>query len=108
MLGNPLGLVNNLYSGVSDIFKEPAKELESGRLAGRLSVAQIVEDFGRGLHRGARSLVTHFVVGWCNTISKVSSSGARFVAYLSMHDGFARLLAGCVHALRLMPYTLCL
>ncbi len=41
MLGNPLGLVNNLYSGVSDIFKEPAKELESGRLAGRLSVAQI-------------------------------------------------------------------
>jgi hypothetical protein len=38
----------------------------------------------------------------------VSSSGAQFVADLSMDVAFACLLAGCIYALCLMPYTLCL
>lgn len=89
MLGNPLGLVTSLYSGVTDIFKEPAKQLQSGRLAGRQSLLHMTQDLSRGLQRGSLSLLTHSLVGWCNTISKVSSSGARFVAYLSMDDDFA-------------------
>lgn len=89
MLGNPLGLVTELYSGMTDIFKEPARELQSGRLAGRESALQMVQDLARGLERGSRSLVRHSVLGWTNTIAKVSSSMARFVAYLSMDEAFA-------------------
>ena len=90
MLGNPLGLVTSLYSGVSDMIKEPAKELQSGLLAGRLADWQAL---ARGLKRGSLSLLRHSVVGWCNTITKSTASAARFVAYLSMDHGFAAELS---------------
>jgi hypothetical protein len=89
MLGNPLGLVTELYSGMTDIFKEPARELQSGRLAGRQSAVQVVQDLTRGLERGSRSLLRHSVLGWTDTIAKASSSIARFLAYLSMDEAFA-------------------
>jgi len=89
MLGNPLGLVTSLYSGVTDVFKEPAKQLQSGRRAGRQSLVHMGQDLARGLERGALSLLRHSVLGWSNTISKASSSAARFIAYLSMDDIFA-------------------
>jgi hypothetical protein len=109
ILGNPLGLVTSLYSGVTDVFKEPAKQLQSGRRAGRQSLVQMGQDLARGLERGSLSLLRHSVLGWSNTISKASSSAARFIAYLSMDDIFASEISKAAedreepHQIGLMP-----
>ncbi|KAJ3192438.1 hypothetical protein HK101_006567 [Irineochytrium annulatum] len=69
-LGNPVGLFNNVGSGVRDFFYEPYLGFEITR----------PQDFGIGLAKGTTSLFKKTVYGLTDTLSKVTASvskGAR-------------------------------
>nr|KAJ3420850.1 hypothetical protein HK105_005137 [Polyrhizophydium stewartii] len=63
-LGNPVGLFNNVASGVNDMFYEPLQGFEITR----------PQDFGIGVARGASSLVKKTVFGVTDTLSKFTGS----------------------------------
>ncbi|CAK4689260.1 unnamed protein product [Aphanomyces euteiches] len=71
ILGNPLGLVSNLGSGVKDFFYEPAAGMVRGQ-------------FVKGLTRGTESLVKNSVYGTFNAASKLTGSISTGLANLSM------------------------
>lgn len=62
ILGNPIGLFNNVSSGVADLFYEPTDGVVDAR------------DFGAGLARGAGSLVKKTVFGLTDSMTKVTGS----------------------------------
>jgi hypothetical protein len=95
LIGNPLGLVTSISTGVADLFKQPVREIERGffRRDGKYTFLHVSVDVMRGLLRGGRSLFRHSVLGWCDTICKSSSSGARFFAFLSMDQEFAAYIS---------------
>ena len=72
VLGNPIGLFNNLGTGVFDFFYEPAQ----GMVRGPISA-------GKGFLRGTRSLVTNTVQGTFGTFSKLTSSLATGITELT-------------------------
>jgi len=76
-LGNPIGLVGNLGSGVYDFFYEPAKGLVSSP-----------QDFGRGLAKGSLSLLRSTLSGVFGAVSKITSSVGKGVAAVTMDDEF--------------------
>lgn len=62
VLGNPIGLLNNLGTGFVDFFYEPAQGLINGPMSA-----------GRGFIKGAGSLVKNTVQGTFGTVSKLTS-----------------------------------
>lgn len=63
-LGNPVGLFNNVSSGVRDMFYEPIQGFEITK----------PHEFGIGVAKGAGSLVKKTVFGLSDTFSKLGGS----------------------------------
>lgn len=84
-LGNPVGLISNVGTGVKDFFYEPLEGIssESGVIAG---VAQ-------GVAKGTGSLVSKTMDGTFNAASKISGSVGGGLAGLSMDDRYQRIRA---------------
>ena len=78
-LGNPVGLFNNIGSGVADIFYEPYQGL---------IMSDRPEDFGLGLARGAGSFFKKSVYGFTDSFSKVTGSFAKGLAAATMDKQF--------------------
>jgi hypothetical protein len=72
ILGNPIGLLNNLGTGVKDFFYEPAQGIIHGPLSA-----------GKGLIRGTGSLVRNTVEGTFDTFSKLANSMATGITTLT-------------------------
>lgn len=79
ILGNPVGVVTALGTGVRDFFVEPAQGL-----------VRSPAEFGRGLMRGTGSLMTHTVVGLGVGVSSLASSVSRGVATLAFDAEYIR------------------
>ncbi|OQR99598.1 vacuolar protein sorting-associated protein [Thraustotheca clavata] len=77
ILGNPLGLVSNLGSGVKDFFYEPAAGMVQGP-----------GQFVKGLSRGTESLVKNSVYGTFNAASKLTGSISTGLVNLSMDKSY--------------------
>ncbi|KAH9250730.1 hypothetical protein BASA81_011446 [Batrachochytrium salamandrivorans] len=77
-LGNPVGLFNNVASGVSDMFYEPLQGFEITR----------PQDFGLGVARGASSLVIKTVFGVTDTLSKFAGSIGKGLSVITMDEKF--------------------
>ncbi|KAK4225861.1 putative vacuolar protein sorting-associated protein [Podospora fimiseda] len=78
-LGNPVGLFNNISSGVADIFYEPYQGL---------IMSDKPEDFGLGLARGAGSFFKKSVYGVSDSFSKFTGSFAKGLAAATMDKQF--------------------
>jgi len=77
MLGNPVGLVNNLGTGVVDFFFEPAQGL-----------VKSPKDFGKGLAKGTSSLVRNTFYGTFNTVAKITGTIGKGIATLSLDEEY--------------------
>ena len=73
IVGNPVGLFNNISSGVQDLLEKPMQGFLQGPLEG-----------GKGLVQGAGSLLKNTVSGTMNSIGKVTGSLASGLSSLSM------------------------
>ena len=69
LLGNPVGLLQNLGTGVRDFFYEPAQGLVRYSVAG----------FGTGLARGTMSLALHSTTGVALWISKLAGNAQSII-----------------------------
>lgn len=78
-LGNPVGLFNNLSSGVADIFYEPYQGL---------IMSDRPEALGVGIAKGATSFVKKSVFGVSDSFSKVTGSIAKGLAEATMDKQF--------------------
>ena len=63
LIGNPIGLVDKLGSGVFEFFNEPRKGLLKGPA-----------EFVGGMGKGVTALVTNVVSGSFDTVSKITGS----------------------------------
>lgn len=63
MLGNPIGLINKLGSGVFELFNEPRKGLLQGPT-----------EFAQGVRRGVKSFVSNVISGGMGSVSKITGS----------------------------------
>ena len=63
LLGNPIKLLEGVGSGLFQLFNEPRKGLLKGP-----------EEFGLGITRGARALVSNVVGGGFNSVSKITGT----------------------------------
>jgi vacuolar protein sorting-associated protein 13A/C len=63
MIGNPLGLVDKLGTGVIEFFNEPRKGLLKGP-----------EEFVGGIGKGVKSLATNVVSGSFDSVSRITGS----------------------------------
>ena len=63
LIGNPIGLVDKLGTGVFEFFSEPKKGLLQGP-----------EEFVGGVGKGVKSLVTNVVSGSMGSVSKITGS----------------------------------
>jgi len=63
LIGNPIGLINSLGTGVKDFYYEPINGFMKGAKEG-----------GLGIVKGTGSLVRNTFLGSVNSISKISSS----------------------------------
>lgn len=79
-LGNPVGLFNNLSSGVADIFYEPYQ--------GLIMSGDSAENIGLGIAKGATSFVKKSVFGFSDSFSKVTGSMAKGLAAATMDKQF--------------------
>jgi hypothetical protein len=79
LLGNPVGLVTNIGTGMLDFFYEPANALVHGP-----------DQFGKGLAKGTLSLVKNSVFGTFNTVSKISGSVGKGLGMLAMDEEYQR------------------
>uniref|UniRef100_K3W5D9 PDZ domain-containing protein n=1 Tax=Globisporangium ultimum (strain ATCC 200006 / CBS 805.95 / DAOM BR144) TaxID=431595 RepID=K3W5D9_GLOUD len=79
ILGNPIGLVTNLGTGVKDFFYEP--------VAG---MVQSPQEFVLGLSRGTASLVKNSVYGTFNAASKFTGTLSSGIAALSMDSKYIK------------------
>jgi len=78
-LGNPVGLFNNISSGLTDVFYEPYQGL---------IMSDKPEDFGISLARGAGSFVKKSVYGFTDSFSKVTGSFAKGLAAATLDKQF--------------------
>lgn len=86
-LGNPVGLVDSMGTGVKDFFYEPAQALMTSPNA-----------FGTAMGRGTKSLFTHTASGLSDSTSKlIGGIGSGFAA-LSMDDDFEEKQDRLAHA----------
>lgn len=72
ILGNPIGLLNKLGTGVKDFFYEPAQGIVHGPLSA-----------GKGFIRGTGSLLKNTVEGTFDTVSKLANSMATGITTLT-------------------------
>jgi vacuolar protein sorting-associated protein 13A/C len=78
-LGNPVGLFNNLSSGVADIFYEPYQGL---------IMSDRPEQLGIGIAKGATSFVKKSIFGVSDSFSKVTGSISKGLATATMDKQF--------------------
>lgn len=78
-LGNPVGLFNNLSSGVADIFYEPYQGF---------IMSDRPEQLGIGIAKGATSFVKKSVFGFSDSFSKVTGSIAKGLSEATMDKQF--------------------
>ncbi|EHL03290.1 putative Vacuolar protein sorting-associated protein 13 [Glarea lozoyensis 74030] len=78
-LGNPVGLFNNLSSGVADIFYEPYQGF---------IMSDRPEQLGLGIAKGATSFVKKSVFGFSDSFSKFTGSIAKGLAEATMDKQF--------------------
>ncbi|KAF8984234.1 hypothetical protein BGZ46_008534 [Entomortierella lignicola] len=78
-LGNPVGLFNNLSSGVADFFYEPYQGFIMGDRP---------QDFGLGLARGTSSLLKKTVFGFSDSLAKISGSVGKGLSAATMDKSF--------------------
>ncbi|KAF9211914.1 hypothetical protein BGZ59_007452 [Podila verticillata] len=78
-LGNPVGLFNNLSSGVADFFYEPYQGFIMGDRP---------QDFGLGLARGTSSLLKKTVFGFSDSLAKISGSVGKGLSAATMDKAF--------------------
>ncbi|KAJ3110151.1 hypothetical protein HK100_003137 [Physocladia obscura] len=77
-LGNPVGLFNNIGSGVKDFFYEPIQGFEITR----------PQDFGIGLAKGTSSLVKKTVYGLSDTLSKFTGSVSKGLSVITLDEEY--------------------
>ncbi|KAF2841938.1 vacuolar protein sorting-associated protein 13 [Patellaria atrata CBS 101060] len=77
-LGNPVGLFNNISSGVADIFYEPYQGL----------VTERPQDLGLGIAKGASSFVKKSVFGFSDSMAKFTGSMSKGLAAATMDKEF--------------------
>ncbi|KAJ3171453.1 hypothetical protein HDU88_007532 [Geranomyces variabilis] len=77
-LGNPVGLFNNVSSGVSDFFYEPLQGFDITR----------PQDFGIGVAKGTASLFRKTVFGASDTFSKFTGSLGKGLSVITMDSEF--------------------
>ncbi|KAH0077924.1 vacuolar protein sorting-associated protein 13, partial [Aureobasidium melanogenum] len=78
-LGNPVGLFNNISSGVADIFYEPYQGLV---------MTDRPQDLGIGIAKGASSFVKKSVFGFSDSMAKFTGSISKGLAAASMDKEF--------------------
>ncbi|KKA27236.1 hypothetical protein TD95_004731 [Thielaviopsis punctulata] len=78
-LGNPVGLFNNISSGITDIFYEPYQGL---------ILSDNPEEFTLGLAKGATSFLKKSVYGFSDSFSKVTGSVAKGLALATLDKQF--------------------
>ncbi|KAJ3332602.1 hypothetical protein HDU76_013706 [Blyttiomyces sp. JEL0837] len=78
VLGNPVGLFNNVGSGVRDFFYEPIQGFEITR----------PQDFGIGLAKGTTSLFKKTVYGVTDTLSKFTGSVSKGLSVITLDEEF--------------------
>ncbi|KAG6005238.1 hypothetical protein E4U21_000317 [Claviceps maximensis] len=78
-LGNPVGLFNNISSGVTDIFYEPYQGL---------ILSDRPEEFGIGIAKGAASFAKKTVYGVTDSFSKFTGSLSKGLAAASLDKQF--------------------
>jgi vacuolar protein sorting-associated protein 13A/C len=78
-LGNPVGLFNNLSSGVQDIFYEPYQGLVMNDRP---------QDLGIGIAKGAGSFVKKSIFGFSDSAAKFTGSISKGLAAASMDKEF--------------------
>ncbi|KAJ3408710.1 hypothetical protein HDV05_004781 [Chytridiales sp. JEL 0842] len=78
VLGNPVGLFNNVSSGVRDFFYEPMQGFEITR----------PQDFGIGLAKGTTSLFKKTVYGVSDTLSKFTGSVSKGLSVFTLDEDF--------------------
>ena len=79
VLGNPVGLFNNISSGVTDIFYEPYQGL---------ILSDRPEEFGIGIAKGAASFAKKTVFGFSDSFSKFTGSLSKGLAAASLDKQF--------------------
>ena len=77
-LGNPVGLFNNITSGVADIFYEPYMGIVNDR----------PQEMGIGLAKGASSFVKKSVFGFSDSMAKWTGSMSKGLAVATMDKEF--------------------
>jgi len=82
LVGNPIGLLSSLGSGVRDFFYEPAHAI--------ITSPTEIRKIGAGLVKGAVSLVSNTTVGFLGTGITITRSIGRGVAKLSMDSAYMR------------------
>ena len=78
-LGNPVGLAENLTSGVKAFFYEPMQ-----------GIVKSPQDFVAGIGRGTKTLLMNTAYGVWNTVSKITSTIADGLASLTMSEEYSR------------------
>ncbi|KAK8093549.1 hypothetical protein PG997_000234 [Apiospora hydei] len=78
-LGNPVGLFNNLSSGITDVFYEPYQGL---------IMSDKPEDLGIGIAKGAASFVKKSVYGFSDSFSKITGSLGKGLAAATLDKQF--------------------
>ncbi len=78
-LGNPVGLFNNISSGITDIFYEPYQGL---------IMSDRPEDLGMGLARGAASFMKKSVYGVSDSVSKFTGAMSKGLAAATLDKQF--------------------
>jgi len=78
-LGNPVGLFNNISSGITDVFYEPYQGL---------IMSDRPEELGAGLARGAASLVKKSVYGFSDSFSKFTGAMSKGLAAATLDKQF--------------------
>lgn len=78
-LGNPVGLFNNISSGITDVFYEPYQGL---------IMSDKPEDLGIGIAKGAASFVKKSVYGFSDSFSKITGSVGKGLAAATLDKQF--------------------
>lgn len=78
-LGNPVGLFNNISSGITDVFYEPYQGL---------IMSDKPEDLGIGIAKGAASFVKKSVYGFSDSFSKITGSFSKGLAAATLDKQF--------------------
>lgn len=80
LLGDPISLINNLGTGIVDIFYEPLYSLATGKST------RHGHKFGKALAYGAVSFFSHLFTGIFDALKKISRSFIKALAALTADD----------------------